>query len=225
MKLFNKLRKRIVYKLIRPEDGYIYTGNSVRFYHDIYDDQYVLYVGNTYVFPTLAGWKEYDGNETDLTEIDFFMWKIGILDNINDQYMERLDNLSKQDLKSLRDYFRYNGDEKFVITKKSFCDVISALESYWCNLRALEGILNVYFEEGMMTDIVDKVVEALEEELEPQFYDPEFYFDIDEDPIIMRWLTGTESDRTVNGTLLATAEDLYDYLIEKRNEKNISENA
>jgi len=75
----------------------------------------------------------------------------------------------------------------------------------------------------MMMDIIDRVVDALEEELEPQFYDPELYFNIDEDPLIMRWLTGLESDRTVDGKLLASAEDLYDYLVEKRNEKNISE--
>ena len=103
-----------------------------------------------------------------------------------------------------------------MITKKSFCDIMNALDSYWTNLRALEDILNVYFERNMMTDILDKVVDALEEELEPQFYDPELDFNIDEDPMIMRWLTGLESDRTIDGRLLASAEDLYDYLVDKR---------
>ena len=103
-----------------------------------------------------------------------------------------------------------------MITKKSFCDIVNALDSYWTNLRALEDIFNVDFERGMMVDIIDQVVDALEEELEPQFHDPELYFNIDEDPMIMRWLTGLESDRTVDGHHLASAEDLYDYLVAKR---------
>jgi hypothetical protein len=42
----------------------------------------------------------------------------------------------------------------------------------------------------------------------------------------MQWLTGGEKERTVSGRLLATAEDLYDHLVEKRDtifEKKVSE--
>ena len=37
MKLFDNLRKCIVHKLLRPEDGYKYTGRIVRFYCDLED--------------------------------------------------------------------------------------------------------------------------------------------------------------------------------------------
>lgn len=227
MKLFDNLRKRIVHKLLRPEDGYTYTGRIVRFYCDL-EDTYVLFTGHRYVCPTLTGWKEYDYDETNLDEISFDMWIVGILDNINAQYVERLDNLSKQDLRSLRDYMNDESGEKPMITKKSFCDIVNALESYWINVRALEEILDVYFEKGMMMDIIDKVVDALEEELEPQFYDPKLDFNIDENPLIMQWITGSEDDRTIDDDFLATAEDLYDYLVEKRDTifgKKVSENA
>ena len=221
MKLFNNLRKRIVQKLIRPEDGYTYTGCAFRFYYEKDTDQYVLYTesdGERYFVPTLTGWREYVGTER-FTLRPFQEWIHGVLTNICDEYFARLDNISLKELKSLQDYRKEEKGEKLVITKKSFCDIVNALDSYWTNLRALEDIFNVYFERGMMVDIIDQVVDALEEELEPQFYDPELDFNIDEDPMIMRWLTGLESDRTVDGHHLASAADLYDYLVEKR-EKN-----
>lgn len=223
MKLFNNLRQRIVHKLIRPEDGYTFTGNAMRFYCDL-EDAYVLFTGRRYICPTLAGWKEYDYDETNLDEINFDTWVVGILNNINDQYMDRLECLAQDGLGSLQDYRLAESGEKFVITKKSFCDIVEALESYWINLRALEGILDVYFEQGMMMDIIDKVVDALEKELEPQFYDPELDFNIDENPLIMQWLTGGERERTVNNRVLKTAEDLYDYLVEKR-ENNLEKSS
>lgn len=223
MKLFDKLRRRIVYKLIRPEDGYTWIGRPVRFCYDL-DDIYVLFTGKKYVYPTLTGWKEYEGSEADLEGVSFDMWVFGVLDNINNQYMERLETIAHQGLGSLQDYALSEDGEKFMITKQSFCDIVYALESYWNHLQALEGILNVYFERGMMVEIIDKVVNALEEELEPQFYDPELDFNIDEDPMIMRWLTGLESERTVDGRVLKTAEDLYDYLVEKR-ENNLEKSS
>jgi len=226
MNLFKNLRKRLVHKLLRPEDGYTFTdfvsNEPIKFYYEEDTDQYFLYMSPFYFVPTLTGWRAYV-NECHPKEIPFKKWVYGILGNVCDEYSARLDNISLSELKTLKDYTNEESSEKFVITKKSFCEVVNALESYWTNLRALEGILNVYFERGMMMDIIDRVVDALEEELEPQFYDPELYFNIDEDPLIMRWLTGLESDRTVDGKLLASAEDLYDYLVEKRNEKNISE--
>lgn len=229
MKLFNNLRKRIVDKLIRPEDGYTYTGRPVKFYYSEKTNKYILCTESEYGYhlePTLTGWVDANIYGFGLEEIEFSKWIHGVLDNVCSQYFERLDNISLQELKSIQDYRKEDG-EKIVITKKSFCDIMNALDSYWTNLRALEDILNVYFEEGMMTDILDKVVDALEEELEPQFYDPELDFNIDEDPMIMRWLTGLESDRTVDGRFLASAEDLYDYLVDKRekNLKKIEKNA
>lgn len=218
MKLFNNLRKRIVQKLIRSEDGYIFTGCAIKFYYEKCTEQYILYMnsdGEQYFCPTLTGWRLYIGPE-EFEEIPFKKWVHGVLQNICDEYFARLDNISLQELKSLQNYRKEEKGEKLVITKKSFCDIMDALDSYWTNLRALEDILNVYFERGMMTDIIDTIVDALEEELEPQFYDPELDFDSKEDPMIMRWLTGLEPDRTVDGRHLAHAEDLYDYLIEKR---------
>ena len=232
MKLFDNLRKRIVQKLIRPEDGYtdisFIGGEPVQFHYEEHADQYLLYTkydNGSYFVPTLTGWREYLSKHQS-REIPFHRWVYGILENICDEYFARLEDLSHKDLKSLRDYMNPESGEKIVITKKSFCDIMKALDSYWTNLRALEDILNVYFERGMMVDIIDKVVDALEEELEPQFYDPELDFNIDENPLIMQWLTGLESERTVNGRLLTTAEDLYDYLVEKRDEisgKKVSE--
>lgn len=225
MKLFNNLRKRLVYKLIRPEDGYTYTGEAAQFYYCT-DGKYIVHMSNRYVFPTLTGWKEYNGDKDDLLEVNFYSWKHGMISDITTQYLNRLDDLSKQDLKSLRDYALEESGEKPMITKKAFCDIMTALDNYWTHVRALEDILDVYFEKGMMMDIIDKVVDALEEELEPQFYDPELDFNIDEDPMIMLWLTGSEKERTINGSFLATAEDLYDYLIERRDEifrKKVSE--
>ena len=223
MKLFDNLRKRIVQKLIRPEDGYTFTGFSrdepIRCYYHKSKNMYIVSMydddGNYYFKPTLTGWAPYYMNNEEPDEVNFKTWLHGVLENIYNEYSERLNNISLKELKSIQNYRKENG-EKVMITKKSFCDIMGALDSYWTNLRALEDILNVYFERNMMTDILDKVVDALEEELEPQFYDPELDFDINEDPMIMRWLTGLESDRTVDGQLLSSAEELYDYLVCKR---------
>ena len=232
MKLFDNVRRRLVHKLIRPEDGYTYTGliegGPIKFYYEENENKYILALTSEahYLTPTLTGWTDYYTYGTELKEVEFKAWMHGILNNVCDQYYERLDNLSKQELKSLRDYANPESGEKFMITKKSFCNIMEALDSYWTHVRALEGILNVYFEKGMMMDIIDKVIDALEEELEPQFYDPELDFNIDEDPIIMLWLTGSERERTIDGCFLATAEDLYDYLVAKRDEifgKKVSE--
>lgn len=240
MGLFNNLRKRIVYKLLRPEDGYVYTGlcggEPVKFYHQEDTGKYLLGMRSDtmyYYEPTLTGWNAvsskylpwgqtvdgYTYNQ-EPKEIDFQRWIHGVLENIYRQYGDRLDNITLQELRSLKDYRREESGEKFVITKKSFCDIMEALDAYWTHLRALEDVLDVYFEKGMMTDIIDSVVDALEEELEPQFYDPELDFQIDDDPLIMRWLIGFESDRTVDDRYLETAEDLYDYLVEKNLSKS-----
>lgn len=242
MNLFNNLRKRIVHKLLRSEDGYTYTGlhggMPIKFYYQYDTNRYLLGMHNDtmyYYEPTLTGWsavssrclpwgQTVDGHtyNQEPQEINFQRWIFGILDNIYHQYGNRLESITLQELRNLKDYKREESSEEFVITRESFCDIMEALDAYWTHLRVLEGVLDVYFEKGMMVDIIDSVVDALEKELEPQFYDPELDFDIDEDPLIMRWLTGVESDRTVDGRLLETAGDLYDYLVEKK--ENVSEN-
>ena len=236
MELFNNLRQRIVRKLIRPEDGYTYTGfqggEPIRFYYQGDTGRYLVGLRSDtmyYAEPTLTGWslcssRYLPWGETiegytypqEPKEVEFREWMYGIIENISDQYLKRLDNLSQQELKSLRDYKREENGDGFVMNKKTFCDIMNALDNYWENLRALEKVLDVYFEGNMLTDIFEKVIDALEEELEPQFFDPEKNYGEGEDPLIMRWLLeGSES--------LKTAGELYDYLVQKRDEKNISE--
>lgn len=257
MGAFSNLRHRIVKKLIRPEDGYTYTGFSegepIKFYHQDGTDKYL--VGNRsdnwyYFEPTLCGWRSYaskylpwgqtvdecvfnpETKEMDPhtygaepKEIGFQKWMFGILDNINKQYNEHLDGLTTKELKRIRDYKRQEIGDKFVINKQSFCDIMEALDTYWSNLKNLEGILNVYFEDNMLTEIYDKVIDALEEDLEPELYDPEADFDMNAEPLIMRWLLEFDAGRSesakegINGYSLTTAEELYDYLVAKRDEK------
>jgi hypothetical protein len=225
-----------VRKLIRPEDGYTYTGfqggEPIRFYHQEDTGKYLVGLRSDtmyYAEPTLTGWslcssrylpwgKTVEGYTypQEPKEVEFREWMYGIIENISDQYLKRLDNLSRQELKSLRDYKRKENGDEFVMNKKMFCDIMDALDNYWENLRALEKVLDVYFEGNMLTDIFEKVVDVLEEELEPQFFDPEMDYGKGEDPIIMRWLI--EGDENIK-----TAGELYDYLVQKKDEKNISE--
>ena len=250
MGLFNNLRKSLIRKLLRPEDGYTYTGLHggvpIQFYYQEDTDRYLLGMRNYtmyYYEPTLTGWSAvsskylpwgqtvdgYTYNQ-EPKKIDFQRWIFGILDNVYNQYKKRLDNISTRELKQLRDYKLEENGEKFVITKKSFCDIMDALDNYLVHMSALEDVLNVCFEKGMMADIIDYVVDALEEDLEPQFFDPEMDFYIDEEPLIMRWLTEFDAGRSekaqdgMDGNPLTSAEELYDYLVSKRDEKNISEN-
>lgn len=216
MKVFENLRKRIVQKLIRPEDGYIYTGlaaegQPIKFYYNKEKSKYLLGMrtkDEDYLIPALTGWVDGRAFADGIQEVDFKMWIHGVLDNVCDQYFDRLNNLSARQLKSIRDYNKQESGEKLVITKKSFCDIMEALDGYWNNLRALESILNVYFDNGMLVDIFDKVIEALEEELEPD----------DEELLISRWLIEFDAGRAekategIDGHPLTTAEELYDYL-------------
>lgn len=216
MKVFDNLRKRIVQKLIQPEDGYIYTGlaaegQPIKFYYNKERSKYLLGMrtkDEDYLIPTLTGWVDGRAYSDEIQEVDFKFWIHGVLDNVCDQYFDRLNNLSARQLKSIRDYNRQESGEKLVITKKSFCDIMDALDGYWNNLMALEEVLNVYFENGMLVDIFYKVIEALEEELEPD----------SEDLFISRWLMEFDAGRAekakkgVDGHPLTTAEELYDYL-------------
>lgn len=228
MGAFNNLRKRIVQKLMRPEDGYMYIGSNdgqtIKFFYDESTDTYLL--GNRsdtwyYFSPALAGWHSYVCHD-DPKEVDIVKWLHGILDNINKQYNEHLDSLTTKELKRMRDYKRQELGDKFVINKQSFCDIMEALDAYWSNLKSLEGILNVYFEDNMLTEIFDKVIDALEEDLEPELYDPDAKFDMDAEPLILRWLLEFDAGRSdkakegINGVPVRTAEELYDYLVTMR---------
>lgn len=247
MSLLNNLRKRLVRKLLRPEDGYTYTGfregKPIKFYYQESTGKYLMGMRSDtmyYFEPTLTGWSAasskylpwgmtYNGHTypTEPKKIDFQRWVHGILDNIYEQYKERLDSISTKELKKLQDYKLEESGEKLVITRKSFCNIMDALDSYWVHMNALEDVLNVCFEKGMMADIIDNIIDALEEELEPQFFDPEMNFDIDEEPLIMRWLIEFDAGRSekaqegVDGHPLRSADELYDYLVAKRDERDV----
>lgn len=219
MDLFNNLRHRIVEKLLRPEDGYTFTGfmedQPVKLYHEFSSDTYLfsrMKSGKwTYFEPTLSGWKEHE-DEHLVHPVDFQLWMRGILDNIHTQYMNRLNSLTQKEIRALRK--NENGDQ-LMINKDSFCDIMTALDKYWRDLDALEEVLNVVFEGNVLTDIFDAVVDALCEDLEP---DREF----GETPLIWDWLFEMDAGRNElakegrDGHPLTSAEELYDYLIWKR---------
>ena len=226
MGMLNNLRKRIVNKLIRPEDGYIYActweNEPVQFYYDNSNGKsYYSRFRNgrrEYFEATLSGWKHCD-NHGGLVCINFDAWMIGILDDVYNQYNEKLSNISRRELKSFN---KKEEGEKFVINKKSFCDIMESLDKYWGDLRNLEGILNVYFEDNMLTTIFDKVIDALEEDLYPNR-------DFGEDSIILNWLFEFDAGRDdkaktgLDGHSLTTAEELYDYLVWKRDGRSYVE--
>lgn len=219
MGLFNNLRQHIVRKLIRPEDGYIYVGTyekePVQLVHELFTGKYyfsrVRNGQRVYYKPTLTGWSQVE-DELTTVDTDFSEWIIGVLNNIYDQYSEKLSNISRKELKQFQ---KSENKDWFMINKQSFCDIMEALDKYWHNLDALENILNVVFERNVLTEIFDAVIDALEEDLEP---DREF----NEDPMIMRWLFEFDAGRDetakdgIDGHPLTTAEELYDYLVWKR---------
>lgn len=236
MGLMNNLRNSIVQKLIRPEDGYVYVGTGtdnkpIKFYYNMFEDKYILNMSTRdreYFIPTLTGWADGWAYSCDIEEIDFKQWISGVLDSVYKEYSERLDNISTRELKNIQYYKKEEGTERPMITKKSFCSIMEALKNYWDGISSLEKVLNTYFEENMLTEIFDSVIDVLEEELEPEFYDPDIDFNIDRDPLIMRWMFELDCGKHENAAVgidghpLTTAEELYDYLVWKR-EKNISE--
>ena len=169
MGLFNNLRHSIVEKLIRSEDGYTFTGfmedQPVKLYYELSSDTYLfsrMKSGEwTYFEPTLSGWKEHENGHL-VHPVDFQLWMCGVLDNIHRQYMDRLTKLSQKELRALRK--DENGDQ-LMINKESFCDIMTALDGYWKNIGALEDVLNVVFENNVLTEVFDSVVAALCEDL------------------------------------------------------------
>jgi hypothetical protein len=164
-----------------------------------------------YYKPTLAGWSEISVNGEHLEEVEFTEWIFGIISNLSAEYSNRLDNITPKELKKFA-----TKEGKPVINKQSFCDIMHALDTYWDNLRGLQGILDVVFEDNMLTQIFDRVVEALTDDLEPDL-------EYGEDPMIMRWLFEFDAGRDekakdgVDGYSLTSAEELYDYLMHKKN--------
>lgn len=224
MGLFNNLRHRIVEKLIRPEDGYMHMNESVKFYYDESTGKYILCMKTEdgyYLEPTLTGWANANTYSTGLKEIEFKKWIHGVLDNICSLYFERLDNISLKELRSLQSFRKEENEGSFVINKQSFCEIMEGLDAYWKNLRKLEDVLNVYFEENMMTEILDTVMNALEEDLEPDVDNEEYY------PTIFTWLFSFDAGRDdkakegIDGHPLTSAEELYDYLVWKRDSKPV----
>ena len=238
MGIFNDLRKNIVQKLIRPEDGYTFTGfnegQPIKFYYQKNTNKYLIGMrsDNWYYFePTLTGWGSYASKylpwgqtvndytyDQEPEEIDFKQWIFGIFNNIYEQYSERLNNMSMKDVKKLT---KRESKEDIMINKESFCDIVNALDKYWENMRKLECVLDAVFENNMLTQIYDAVVDALEEDLEPDVNFSE------EEPMIYRWLLEFNAGRSekakegIDGHPLTTAEELYDYLVWKKDMKTV----
>ena len=224
MSLFNNVRKRIVRKLMKPEDGYVFVGSNkdkqVQFYYNEEDNVYILGMPTDvgyYNKPTLVGWRDAWMHSTNLKEIPFKKWIYGILENIGDQYSDRLDKITTNEIKQLK---RNRNGDKLVINKQSFCDIMHALDKYWDNLRSLECILDVVFEDNPLTAIYDSVIMALEEDMEPNIGD-------DEEHAIYRWLLEFNAGRNekakegIDGRSLTTAEQLYDYLVWKKEAREL----
>ena len=213
MGLLNNLRQRIVHRLIRPDDGYIHTGYPTRLYSSS-TGQYIMCrstpIRAVYHKPTLAGWREINISGEQVQDVEFTEWIFGIISNLSAEYSNRLDNITPKELKKLN-----KKEGKIVINKQSFCDIMHALDNYWDNLRGLQGILDVIFEDNMLTQVFDRVVEALTDDLEPDL-------EYGEDPMIIRWLFEFDAGRDekahegIDGYSLTSAEELYDYLMHKK---------
>ena len=221
MKLFDNLRKRIVHKLIRPEDGYTFTGFSMdgtpnRLCYDIDNKRYLLLMksfdNDNCWTPSLTGGWVTTGRSDNVREPSFIDWAWGIVGHLSDEYSERLNNMSMQDIKRLT---KKENREELMIDKESFCDIMEALDKYWNNMRALEDVLNVIFEDNMLTQLYDSVMNALTEDLEPEVDD-------NIGPVLYHWMFELEAGRNekakvgLDGYPLTTAAELYDYLMWKR---------
>lgn len=216
MGVLNNLRQRIVHKLIRPEDGYIQTGYPTKLYIINGTYNYVMErktpVRSYYYKPTLSGWSEISLNRSDLMEVEFTEWVFGVLSNIYVEYSKRLETIT---LSELNKFKKKKNDEKLVIDKRSFCNIMNALDGYWDNMNGLEEILEVAFEDKMLTQIFVRVVDTLIESMEPG---KNFF----ETSVINQWLFDFDCGRNekakegIDGYSLMSAEELYDYLMHKK---------
>lgn len=221
MKLFNNLRKHIVHKLIRPEDGYTFTGFSMdgtpnRLCYDIDNKRYLLLMksfdnDNCWTPSLTGGWVTTERSD-NAREPSFIDWAWGIVGQLSDEYGKRLNNMSMQDVKRL---IKKEDRGELMINKESFCDIMKALDNYWNNMRSLEDVMNVVFEDNMFTNIFDSVMNALSEDLEPEVDD-------NIGSILYYWMFELDTGRSkrakdgIDGHPLTTAEELYDYLMWKR---------
>lgn len=109
-----------------------------------------------------------------------------------------------------------------MINKDSFVKIINGVRDYWTNLHKFENMLDVYFEENWMTDIVDSTLDALFEDMEiytcPEnevglIY--EFAFD-------SNFGQNVDLHVEINGNqhFIKNAEDLYDVLVKLKEEKD-----
>ena len=103
-----------------------------------------------------------------------------------------------------------------MINKESFCAIMEAADKYWHDLHKIEDVLNVIFEQNALTAVFDSVIDALEEDLEPNLDD------CYEEPLLYTWLFEYDAGRNekakkgIDGFSLTTAAELYDYLVWKR---------
>jgi hypothetical protein len=178
---------------------------------------YILGMHSTngyYTKPTLVGWRDGWVHSVGAEEVPFSEWIYGVLDNIGDQYSNRLDTLTMQEIK----HITKKGCKKLMINKESFVNIMEAIDRYWNDLRKFENMLNVVFEQNMLTAVVDSIIDALEEDLEPNL---EFH----EEPMLYEWLFEYDAGRKekakegIDGWPLTTAAELYDYLVWKRDVK------
>lgn len=220
MSLLNNLRKSIVRKLIRPEDGCILVGKETKLLYNEEDDMYILGMHSTnndyYKKPTLVGWRDGWVHSMGAMEVSFSEWIYGVLDNICEQYSEKLDTLDVSEIKRLS---RRKNGEKLMINKESFCSIMTVLDKYYNDLHKIEDVLNVIFENNALTAIFDGIVDALEEDLEPDL-------PFNEEPMLYDWLFNYDAGRKekakegIDGWPLTTSAELYDYLVWKRDVKS-----
>lgn len=125
-KLFNKIRLKLVKKLIRPDDGYTYTGFSegdpIKFYYQEDTNKYLLGIrsGTMYYFvPTLSSWSSYASRylpwgekyyghqyKQEPQECDFQKWIFGIQENIWEEYKSHLQRMTPEQLLSAQEMWR-----------------------------------------------------------------------------------------------------------------------
>lgn len=106
-----------------------------------------------------------------------------------------------------------------MINKESFVKIMNAIRDYYDELHIEMDRLNVVFEDNYLTRVVDDVVDALIDDMEPE---------IDGEPWICYFAWGLDFGRhdmaksciiSDGGKCsLQTAEELYDFLIMLQNE-------
>ena len=112
-----------------------------------------------------------------------------------------------------------------MMKKDTFVKIMDSVRDYWNNLRKLEDVLGVYFEEGFLVKMVDNTLDALCDEMESDLdnydeYEPWVYyyaFELD-----FGRNNKARDGVTFDGNTvpLTNAEQLYDFLVELNKCKN-----